>query len=99
MSFALPLDRLRETSTLLAFTHPRPAYPLHILLVPKKPIATLADLDPTADSDFLTDLYATVQGLVEQFQLAQGGYRLIVNGGKYQDFPYLHFHLVSDLKP
>jgi hypothetical protein len=29
--------------------------------------------------------------------LAEGGYRLIVNGGKYQDFPYLHFHLISDL--
>jgi hypothetical protein len=25
--------------------------------------------------------------------------RFIVNGGKYQDFPYLHFHLISDLKP
>ena len=98
MSFALPVDRLIETPTLLAFHHPTPAYPYHVLLVPKKPIATLADLDPSADRDFLTDLVATVQKLVKQFNLAEGGYRLIVNGGKYQDFPYLHFHLVSDLK-
>jgi histidine triad (HIT) family protein len=98
MSFALPVDRLRETSTLLAFHHPRPSYPLHILLVPKKPIPTLIALDPTADGDFLTDLYSTAQSLIEQFHLAEGGYRLIVNGGKYQDFPYLHFHLVSDVK-
>jgi histidine triad (HIT) family protein len=96
MSFALPVDRLSETSTLLAFRHPSPVYPVHILLVPKKPIATLADLDPAADGDFLTDLYTTVQKLVKQFNLAEGGYRLIVNGGKYQDFPYLHFHLISD---
>ena len=95
MSFALPVDRLVETSTLLAFHHPTPAHPLHVLLVPKKSIATLADLDPAADGDFLTDLFATVQKLVSQFNLAEGGYRLIVNGGKYQDFPYLHFHLVS----
>ena len=99
MSFALPVDRLRETSTLLAFYHPRPSYPLHILLVPKKSIATLAELDPAADADFLADLYSTAQSLVEQFQLTQSGYRLIVNGGKYQDFPYLHFHLISDMKP
>ena len=99
MSFALPVERLRETSTLLAFYHPKPAYPLHILLVPKKPIGTLAELDPTADTDFLADLYSTAQSLVEQFQLAQSGYRLIVNGGTYQDFPYLHFHLISDMKP
>lgn len=98
MSFALPVDRLSETATLLAFHHPHPAYPLHILLVPKKPIATLAALDPAADGAFLVDVYSTAQGLVEQFRLAESGYRLIVNGGKYQDFPYLHFHLISDLK-
>lgn len=96
MSFALPIDRLRETATLLAFYHPHPSYPLHILLVPKQPIATLADLDPAADSDFLVELYTTAQSLIEEFRLAEGGYRLIVNGGLYQDFPYLHFHLVAE---
>lgn len=95
LPFALPVDRLSETSTLLAFRHPTPAYPVHVLLVPKKPIATLTGLDPVADSDFLIDLYATVQKLVKQLGLAEDGYRLIVNGGKYQDFPYLHFHLIS----
>ena len=99
MSFALPVDRLGETTTLLAFHHPHPAYPLHILLVPKKPISTLTALDPVADADFLTDVYATAQLLIERFHLVENGYRLIVNGGKFQDFPYLHFHLISDLTP
>ena len=96
MSFALPLERLSETTTLLAFHHPSPGYPLHILLVPKKPIASLSELDPDEDRDFLGDLYATVQKLVKQFQLNEDGYRLIVNGGKFQDFPYLHFHLIAE---
>ena len=96
MSFAIPVKRLRETETLLAFHHPKPAYPFHVLLVPKKSVSSLNELDPT-DTVFLTDLYATVQVLVEEFQLP--AYRLIVNGGEYQDFPQLHFHLVSnDLK-
>ncbi len=94
MLFALPVARLRETSTLLAFHHPQPTYPYHVLLVPKKPIATLTDLDP-ADNAFLTDLFATVQQLVTENHLTDSGYRLIVNGGSYQDFPYLHFHLIS----
>lgn len=98
MPFALPVDRLSETTTLLAFHHPQPAYPLHILLVPKKPIATLSDLDPVADTDFLADVYATAQHLIQQFHLTESGYRLIVNGGKFQDFPYLHFHLISDIR-
>jgi histidine triad (HIT) family protein len=95
MSFALPVQRLRETPTLLAFHHPQPAYPVHILLVPRRAVASLAELDPVLDASFLVDLFAAVQSLVAEFRLEQSGYRLIVNGGEYQDFPYLHFHLVS----
>ena len=95
MSYALPVQRLRETPSLLAFYHPQPAYPLHILLVPRRAVASLAELDPARDASFLEDLFAAVQSLVAEFQLEQSGYRLIVNGGEYQDFPYLHFHLVS----
>ncbi|MEP7137901.1 MAG: HIT domain-containing protein [Chloroflexota bacterium] len=94
MSFAIPIKRLRETDTLLAFYHPKPAYKFHVLLVPKKSIPSLKELDPK-DSVFLIDLYSTVQSLVDEFQLT--AYRLIVNGGEYQDFPQLHFHLISDV--
>jgi histidine triad (HIT) family protein len=93
MSFAIPVKRLRETETLLAFYHPKPAYPFHVLLVPKKSVASLKEFDST-DTTFLVDLYSTVQNLVDQFQLP--AYRLIVNGGEFQDFPQLHFHLVSN---
>jgi len=96
LSFAIPVKRLRETETLLAFYHPKPAYPFHVLLVPKKAVASLKELDPT-DTSFFTDLYSTVQSLVDDFQLS--AYRLIVNGGEYQDFPQLHFHLISDVAP
>jgi histidine triad (HIT) family protein len=95
MSFALPVQKLRETPTLLAFRHPQPAYPLHILLVPRREIASLMELDPAQDAAFLADLFAAVQSLVAEFHLEQSGYRLIVNGGEFQDFPYLHFHLTS----
>jgi len=92
MSFAIPVKRLRETDALLAFYHPKPAYPFHVILLPKKEIPSLKDLDPN-DSVFLHDLYSSVQSLVDEFHLS--AYRLIVNGGEYQDFPHLHFHLIS----
>ena len=92
MSFAIPVKRLRETETLLAFYHPKPAYTFHVLLVPKKSVASLKEFDPK-DSAFLADLYSTVQSLVDEFQLT--AYRLIINGSEYQDFPQLHFHLIS----
>lgn len=91
MSFAIPVERLRETDTLLAFYHPKPSYPLHVVLVPKQAVPSLMELD--SSSAFLVDLVATVQSLVSELQLP--AYRLIVNGGEYQDFPHLHFHLIS----
>lgn len=93
MSFLIPVTRLRETSNLLAFHHPSPSYRFHVLIVPKREVASLAQLDPQ-DTAFLTDLYSTAQSLVDEFQLK--AYRLIVNGGDYQDFPHLHFHLISE---
>ena len=96
MSFAIPVHRLRETETLMAFHHPKPSYAFHILIVPKQSVESLIQLDST-DSAFLTDLFSVVQSLVEEYHLAEGGYRLIVNGGANQDFPQLHFHLVSNV--
>jgi histidine triad (HIT) family protein len=95
MSFVIPVNRLRETESLMAFHHPKPSYPFHVLLVPKKAVVSLTEFDST-DTVFLTDLYSTVQSLVEEFHLT--AYRLIVNGGEYQDFPQLHFHLVSEIE-
>ena len=92
MNFAIPARRLRETETLLAFHHPNPSYPFHVLLVPKQAVLNLMELNPS--SAFWADLVVTVQSLVAEFQLP--AYRLVVNGGEYQDFPQLHFHLVSD---
>jgi histidine triad (HIT) family protein len=97
MNSVLPVHRLYETDTLIAFYHPNPSYPFHVLLVPKKALQKLEDLEP-ADSSFLTDLFSVVQSLIRDHDLAKGGYRLIVNGGKYQDFPQLHFHLISDVR-
>lgn len=95
MSFAIPVKRLHETETLMAFYHPKPSYPFHVLLVPKKAVTSLKEFNSN-DCAFLVDLYSTVQKLVDEFHLS--AYRLIVNGGDYQDFPQLHFHLVSDVE-
>lgn len=94
MSFVIPVHRLRETNTLIAFQHPSPSYPVHILLVPKRGYRSLADIPPE-DMELLQDLLATVQSLVRELGLAEQGYRLIANGGAYQDVPVLHFHLIS----
>ncbi|MBN1666589.1 MAG: HIT domain-containing protein [Anaerolineales bacterium] len=94
MSFAIPVERLHETDTLLAFYHPRPLHPVHILLVPRKAIPALTDL-VAEDSQFLADVFETTGLLVRRLGLAEQGYCLVVNGGAYQDILQLHFHLIS----
>lgn len=42
----------------------------------------------------VADLVAAAQSLVEEYHLT--AYRLIVNGGEYQAFLHLHFHLVAE---
>lgn len=94
MSFAIPAQRLCETSTLLAFYHPQPSYPVHILILPKRAIASLLDITP-ADQPFLADLFACVRQLVRELHLDEQGYRLIANGGDFQQIAQLHFHLIA----
>lgn len=93
-SFAIPLRHLRETKSLMAFHHPQPSYPVHILIMPKKALRSLADLTP-ADAQLLLEIFQTAHSLAVEFNLEQSGYRLIVNGAAYQDVMQLHFHLVS----
>lgn len=95
LSFALPVARVYETPHLIAFHHPRPSHPLHILIVPKDARARLTDLT-AADAPFLVDLLAAVRHLVAAYDLERRGYRLIVNGGPYQDVPQVHFHLITE---
>jgi histidine triad (HIT) family protein len=94
LSFLIPAKRLKETPNLIAFRHPKPCYEVHILIVPKKALPSLLDLQD-ADTDFLLDLVKTTQELVRELNLSPKGYRLIVNGGKNQELPQLHFHLIS----
>ena len=92
MPWILPFKRLCSTNSLLAFMHPRPAHAFHVVLIPKKAVRSLPELDPK--DPFLPDLIRSVQDLVNENRLS--AYRLVVNGGGYQEFPHLHFHLISD---
>lgn len=97
MSFAIPVQRLHETPTLLAFHHPAPSHPVHILIVPKRAIASLSEFDPAQHASFTRDLFLAIPLLVESLQLR--AYTLLVNGGDFQDVAQLHFHLIGEAAP
>jgi histidine triad (HIT) family protein len=88
-SFGLPMKRLRDTDTLMAFFHPRPSHKLHILIVPKLKYKTILDV-PSGENAFASDLFEIVKSLIMEFNLEKGAYRLILNGGDYQEVGHLH---------
>ncbi len=90
----IPIRPLRETPSWMAFCHPTPSYPVHIVIVPKKPWKDWLDLEfnnPEVMMEFVT----LTQAMIRDFELTPAGYRLIMNGGVNQTFPHLHFHLIA----
>jgi histidine triad (HIT) family protein len=90
----LRLTALRETPGWMAFCHPSPAYPVHIIIVPKKPWKDWLDLE-VKDPEVMREFVTLTQAMIRDFELTPAGYRLIMNGGANQTFPHLHFHLVA----
>src|SRR3990172_6601539 len=79
MNFSLPIYRVRETQNVVAYHHPEPSYPFHVLIVPKRGLESIMGLEDT-DGSMLAEIIGVVKSLVEEFQLDEVGYRLIVNG-------------------
>lgn len=89
----LPVDRLIENENWLAFHHPKPEYPLHILILPKQSISSLLE---AKQPGLFVSLFEVVKDLIDEFDLDRKGYRLITNGGPNQSIPQWHWHLISE---
>ena len=88
-----------EDSEIVAFRDIKPVAPVHILIIPKKHIASLAELTDQ-DSALLGRMLLVAKQLAEQEGIAEDGYRVLTNirdnGG--QVVPHLHFHLIGGRK-
>ena len=91
----IPSNKIYEDDMVLAFHDIDPQAPVHVLIVTKKHIKSVAD---TKESDF--ELYARIfsvaKKLAEEFGLC-GEYRIVTNTGKDagQSVAHLHFHLLG----
>lgn len=91
----IPADILYEDEHCLAFNDISPQAPVHILLIPKKEIPSLAEAK-VEDQLLLGHLLLTVQKLAKEFGLANG-FRTVANTGADggQTVNHLHFHLLG----
>ena len=92
----IPSTKVYEDDEILAFNDINPAAPIHILVIPKKHITSLADMSKE-DEVVVGKIYGVINKIAEEQGCKNNGYRVIVNCGKDagQEVMHLHFHLLA----
>ena len=95
----IPAKKVFEDDDLLAFNDINPARPVHVLMIPKKHITSLA----TATLED-TPVLGRMLAMANEIATAQGspdGFRIIINTGRvgHQEVPHLHIHIVGGPDP
>lgn len=92
----IPSNKVYEDEHVLAFHDINPTAPVHVLVIPKKHLASVNDLHAT-DGAMLSALFQAVQHVAKTTGVAETGYRTLTNTGKNsgQVVPHLHFHVLG----
>lgn len=91
----IPADIVYEDNLAIAFKDVNPQAPVHILVIPKQPIAKLADAE-SKDHALMGHLLLTAKRVAEQVGLTNG-YRIVINNGDDggQTVYHLHLHILG----
>jgi histidine triad (HIT) family protein len=95
----IPAAIVYEDDQVLAFRDIKPQAPVHVLVIPKKPIPRIAEAKPE-DQQVLGWLLLRAAQIAEQLGLNNTGYRLVFNNGPDagEAVPHLHCHIVGGRK-
>ncbi len=96
----IPAAIVYETDTVLAFKDINPQAPVHVLIIPKKEIDRIHNLDTATESAVLADLFSAARKIADELGIAGKGYRLVINNGDDggQEVQHLHLHLLGGRK-
>jgi len=91
----IPAKIIYDDPQCLAFHDVNPQAPVHVLIIPKKEVASIDALEQ-ADAELVGHVYLVIRQLARQLKL-DGGYRVVVNCGADagQTVDHLHFHLLG----
>lgn len=92
----IPANKVYENDEVLAFYDIEPEAPIHILVIPKKHITSLAHIEKE-DEALIGRIYGVINEIAEEKGFKQDGYRVRVNCGKNggQTVMHLHFHILA----
>ena len=92
----IPSKKVYEDDKVCAFYDIEPAAPVHVLVVPKKHIANVNEIDEN-NADIIAHIFTVINKLVKELGISETGYRIINNCGKDggQTVHHLHFHILG----
>jgi histidine triad (HIT) family protein len=92
----IPADIVYNDDQVLAFRDINPQAPVHILIIPKKPIPTINDLTDR-DAELVGRLFLAAKQIAADLGVAESGYRTLMNCNKDggQDVFHIHLHLLA----
>lgn len=89
-------DIVHETDHIVAFRDLNPQAPTHVLIIPRRHIATINDLGES-DTELVGRLYLAAKEIAAEAGLAEPGYRVVMNcnAGAGQSVFHVHLHLLG----
>lgn len=96
ISRELPADIVYEDDLCLAFRDIKPQAPVHVLLIPKKEIASMNAVTGE-DLSLLGYLMVKAPEVASKLGIAENGYRLVINNGRDagQSVDHIHIHILG----
>ncbi len=88
------LDLVHDGDAVFAYHHTRPYWPVHIVVVPKRHVASLTTLAAT-DEPLIRELLGVIREVAAAVERDHGSATVVTNLGAYQDSKHLHFHIAS----
>lgn len=92
----IPADIIYEDELCVGFRDIAPQAPVHLLVVPRKPIPRIAEAGDE-DQSLIGHLFLTARKIAKEQGLAEKGFRLVVNNGPEggEAVPHLHIHILA----
>ena len=92
----IPADIIYESDAAIGFRDVNPQAPTHVLIIPRKHIATIDDI-AAEDQAIIGSLYLTAAAIARQEGIADDGYRAVMNcnAAAGQTVFHLHLHLLG----
>jgi histidine triad (HIT) family protein len=92
----IPAEILHEDDDFMVLKDINPQAPVHVLIVPKKPIARVGEAQPE-DAALLGKMLASTGMIAKKLGVYDTGYRLVINHGPDagETVPHMHIHLLG----